>query len=61
MRRRRQAANQHTRLVIAKAGHGPAPVVLVTESGTFFARHLLAPAHKARAEPAGDDALCQNV
>ena len=54
-----ETADQHARPDFAEAGDGPAPVFFILEGGTFFPRYLLAPAHQARTQSTGDNALAK--
>src|SRR5262249_668647 len=59
MRGRRQSTNQHSCVNIAETGQRPAPVFLAAVGSPLLLGHLLAPLHKARAAPTGDNLLAK--
>src|SRR5260370_26848799 len=59
VRRGRQSDDQQPRRRIAEPRHRASPVYLVLVGRPLVVRDLLAPRHKARAQPARDDLLLQ--
>jgi hypothetical protein len=58
--RRREPYYKQSRLGIAEAGYGLAPVLLIGKAADLFTRYLLAPVHQARAKPARYDFVLQS-